>query len=190
MNARVMPRFPQKAYLGAVWIHPGPEAEDGFTSFPYPFEELYTDPNAFIRDALLIPRIPSYGTVISLSTASLLMPLTLVEKIELTPAMFENPTVEFDSYHRLRTFLKAMHSPTDYHVLVIPQTKDNRRTFSPAFPFLKEAQTGAVPLFLHTTDYPTDPTASHAAIYKASSMIAVDITTREVMKREVSELAH
>lgn len=178
--------------MGVVWVYTkydspsskGTKEEE----IPYPLHTLYTDPNDFIQDALTIVRLPSYGTVITLSSTALIVPLVLNEIVDI-PRTPKSEEIPFEGVDRLRRFLKLMRQPEEYSLLAVPEkTNAKKRVYTGVFPFLKIAQREYVDLFLKSVQFPPDVKSVKAGIYTPQSIIPVDITTREIMRTEPQEI--
>lgn len=165
--------FPKKGYLCGMWILT-PEGDLQVIMFLTP---LYTDISDCIRAYEdLAENLDEIDDQRLVRDSVLIIPLKFVHDYKLESEFWGNPAFDYNFHVRNVEFFKAANLHEAYHVLVTPDKRE--APFTVAFPYLSESE-DHLRLFMETSNWPVDPKAKHAAIYKMEKPYSFNVVTGE-----------
>lgn len=113
---------------------------------------------------------------------SVIVPITLQRLYPLKREFWENPSVHYDAFDRLKGFWNAVERPNFYQLLVTPLWVNKELFFHAAIPFYVSSTDRDIESFMLTSDYPVDERAKFAALYTLGIPLRFNWKTGDVTK--------
>lgn len=170
-------KFPQKAYMHYVFYSTKEEI-----IMIYPFESIYKDMDELRHDMIdyIDMWMEEKANGIEIVDSSLIVPITFDKLYPLQKNFWDDPTLHYDAFARLKSFWNAAEKPSLYQLVVTPSWSGKKLVFHAAIPFFVSATDADIGRFMLTSDYPVDERAKYAAIYQFGTPLRFNWKTGEL----------
>ena len=173
--------YPQIGYSIMVPLHmPEGELRELFPVIPV-FNDLKIA-GMYIRELVGTGEVSEYfqGTLVAAR-------LTLEREWPLKKEYWKNPELSYDPKQRKELMIKLFATPSFFRLLVTPSTgTDDWGGLAAAMPF-SVGRDEDIEIFMQTSDWPVDPEAQSAALYRIEKVFGYDLETGEMTENQVIE---
>lgn len=177
----IAPDFPKDGFIIILLLF---NIEDNKVMGILPLSSIFTHPDQ-VENTVMDLLQNGKNKELTVLTNAILIPIKFHSLYPLERKYWENPTIHFDTWDRVKLFIPVLEQPAFYHLLVTPSSIEKEQTILHAtLPLTNPDDTETIKKFMLTSDLPVDERANSAAIYSLGNSIKFNWQTKEVEKIE------
>lgn len=175
--------FPDRALVLFLLIH-----DHEKLTFLYPVGPIYNSIADIISDGRYFGSLTSGQDGLRLSQDALILPVRLEKLYPLEKRFWMAPQLNYSQLDRLDLISKAAANYSFFKLVVTPFTPGKKTLFMSAFTYYVNSSEKIIETFMLKSNFPVDPKAKYAAIYKFEKGMHLNWTTGAVSQLRFTQI--